>query len=253
MAKEAANDDGWTHVARGKGRRAAPPAPGLNPPLPDCSVSQIQDVFHAATRKWMVSTCRTEVLEILDRKKPDDGWQISKVVCLASGSFSRSNWQSRQRSMLQFAALVDIIEHLETDSELESRDKIARFAQDPQYTAVDTEFLGCYGFTVLQSALSAVGKAELGLAAQHVSPASFVFEPFMDVSTEAVAELCAGDPALYIGSSIHRNLTAKSKAAADFMRARGSYRMPAFTEDPNVFEGLAIWWKEPVADDDRAD
>ncbi|KAK0279758.1 hypothetical protein LTR91_005510 [Friedmanniomyces endolithicus] len=263
-------EGGWTRVGRGRG--SAPKSlHGLAPPTQGLTLERLQADFEIKSKVWRKSTCRRETLAILDKQQPDAGWQIQEAVCLATNSFSRDNWQARQRSMMQWVAFFDITQHLKARQE----SPVAIFAQEPNYTALDTQFLQAIDVRVLDAGHNANYMDSLGEARQHVQASSFVFEAFMDVGVEAVRELFRGDPVLYIGSSVERwretpqrsgvastgTRSAKEIAAdsdrdgdgaergvvrsvAEFVGSRRSYRMPRFEEDPNIFDGLLIYWKE---------
>lgn len=269
-------DDGWTRVGKGKGK---PPAyvHGLNPPMRDMSEAKIQADFDRKMQQWRASGCRKQVLQILDRQKPDEGWQIGNALCLASGSFSRDNWQSRQRSLAQFVAFVDVVRHLQSAQSA----KILCYAQEPDYTPLDKGFLDTIGVMALDHEL-ALHNSGLGAAAQHLDTTSFVFEPFMDMGVDTMADLFGADVRLYIGSSVQRwvddakkadlqiragirrwskvkddeisteeveQAKTRSRQATTFVQSRRSYRFPTFEDDPNVFEGLSIYWQEQEDDE----
>ncbi|KAK0353632.1 hypothetical protein LTR02_012580, partial [Friedmanniomyces endolithicus] len=261
----------WTRV--GRSRRSPPKfLHGLDPPMKGLTLERLQTDFETKSRVWRNGTCRQQTLAILDKQQPDTGWQLQEAVCLATNSFSRDNFQARQRSIMQWVAFFDIVQHLQ----IKQDDPIAVFAQEPNYTALDKQFLQRLDVRVLDADLNGDHVAGLGEAKQHVRASSFVFEAFMDLGVEAVGDLFEGDPALYIGSSVERwretsqrsgvASTAKRSAAeivtdggrnddedgeggvtrsvARLMGSRRSYRMPRFEEDPNIFDGLLIYWKE---------
>ncbi|KAI7627364.1 hypothetical protein KC343_g6021, partial [Hortaea werneckii] len=135
----------------------------------------------------------------MDKKRPDEGWQIERAVCLAVGSFSRDNWQSRQRSLMQFVAFVDIVKHLQQDGE----GQIQCFAQEPQFTESDQTYLASIGIQVIEHQSAANSKA-LGPIHEHLGPSTFIFEPFMDFDFNGMQSLFSTDPGFYIGSSAKR-------------------------------------------------
>lgn len=260
-------EDGWTVIGRGKNYKPKF-VHGIDKPMEGLTVKHLSTDFNAKSKQWRSSTCRRATLDILDKQHLNEEWHIDKAVCLATSSFSRDNWQARQRSMMQWAAFFDIVQHLQ--SKVESA--ITTFAQEPMYTPLDRQFLEILGVRVLDADH---GDKDLGEAVQHLGPSTFVLEAFMDLGYEAIQGTCEGDPALYIGSSMKRaletwqrrnppdlaNSAEEDKAApgyvdqvqqpqsvADFVASRRSYRMPRFEEDPNVFEGLHIYWKEPHDD-----
>ncbi|KAK0252185.1 hypothetical protein B0A54_08172 [Friedmanniomyces endolithicus] len=263
-------EGGWTRVGRGK-QYAPKHLHGLDPPMKGLTLERLQADFATKSKVWRQSTCRREIVAILDKQQPNTGWQLQEAVCLATNSFSRDNFQARQRSMMQWVAFFDITQHLKARQE----SPVAIFAQEPNYTALDTQFLQTLDVRVLDAGHNIDYMDGLGEARQHVQASSFVFEAFMDLGVEAVRELLGGDPVLYIGSSVERwretpqrsgvastgTRSAKEIAAdsdrdgdgaergvvrsvAEFVGSRRSYRMPRFEEDPNIFDGLLIYWKE---------
>ncbi|RMY89181.1 hypothetical protein D0861_04392 [Hortaea werneckii] len=203
---------------------------------------------------------------IMDKKRPDEGWRIEKAVCLAVGSFSRDNWQSRQRSLMQFVAFVDIVKHLQQDGE----GQIQCFVQEPQFTESDQTYLASIGIHVIEHQSDANSKA-LGPIHEHLGPSTFVFEPFMDFDFKGMQSLFSTDPSFYIGSSAKRWIelsknhvrpetqTVESEVAdlpasavekaLSFGRTRASCHFPVFEEEPLIFEGLDLYWKQPDGDD----
>ncbi|KAK3112140.1 hypothetical protein LTR53_011883 [Teratosphaeriaceae sp. CCFEE 6253] len=263
MAKdiEEHSDDGWTKISRGKGKEQPPLyIHGLDPPAKHLTLQHVRANLDAKTKIWQRSTCRKATLAILDKQEPDQGWQLTKAVCLGSNSFSRDNWQARQRSVTQLAAFLDIIRHLQA----KQRSPIALYAQEPQYTPLDSELLESLDVHVLDAIPKGSTDQSLGEAAHHISGSTFVFEAFMDLNTQALEILLNGDPPLYIGSSMEKWTKHESRMAArpgahlrsvvgkpdHSLRKCGPAEIAAqFEEDPNVLEGLSIYWKEPVDDD----
>ncbi|TKA25307.1 hypothetical protein B0A50_06211 [Salinomyces thailandicus] len=271
MASGGTNDEGWNVIGRGKGKGRGRPQTflhGLNPPLREYTAEKLGEEIQKKMKAWQRSSCRRELLQILDKQRPEQGWQISQAVCLATGSFSRENWQSRQRSVTQYAAFVDITQHLRSGHEAEIR----CYAQEPQFTSVDKEYLRRTDVIVLEQDSATGSPPGLGPASQHLGLGTFVFEPFMDLDDKAMREMFSADLSLYIGSSVRRwmgrasrngstNVSVQQSSelehavdfqphpAAAFVRARASYHFPVFEEEPNIFEGLAIYWKEPEDDE----
>lgn len=249
-------DNGWTTVGKGKGKGRGGTAAivdGFNPPIRDYTVEQVTRDFDRKLMAWQRSSCRLELLQILDRQQPDEGWNIENAICFATGSYSRDNFQSRQRSVMQAVAFLDIVQHLETRQDTE----IAKFAQEPHFTEIDASYLSSKGVQTLPCEPNKDDRIGLGKASQHLSASTFVFEPFMDLDAAAASELFSVDVPLYIGSSLKRWTTQPSimlggahresamQQAIVYMQARRSYYFPTFEEDPNAFEGLSIYWREP--------
>ncbi|KAK5135592.1 hypothetical protein LTR08_005072 [Meristemomyces frigidus] len=270
-------DDGWTHIGKCKGK-APVHVHGLNPQMRDATVEKIRAEFEIKMKRWRNSSCYQQVRQILDRQQPEGGWQIGDAVCLATGSFSRDNWQSRQRSLAQFVAFMAVIQHLQKTQST----KILCYAQEPCYTPLDRDFLASMGVTNLHHDVTS-DDFGLGAAAEHLNASTFVFEPFMDLGVESMRALFGAGVRLYIGSSVQRwvddikksaadikvdirrrrgvsdegitadhidQLKMQSKQAEQFVRSRRSYKFPRFEEDPNVFEGLTIFWKEAQDDEE---
>ncbi|KAI7276711.1 hypothetical protein KC345_g6789 [Hortaea werneckii] len=202
----------------------------------------------------------------MNKKRPDEGWRIERAVCLAVGSFSRDNWQSRQRSLMQFVAFLDIVKHLQQDGE----GQIQCYAQEPQFTESDQTYLASIGIQVIEHRPDTNSKA-LGPIHEYLGPSTFIFEPFMDFDLNGMQSLFNTDPNFYIGSSAKRWIelsknhvrferrTAESKAAdlsvssfekaLNFGRTRASCHFPVFEEEPLIFEGLDLYWKHPDGED----
>ena len=269
-------DDGWTRVSRGKAKEPVY-IHGLNPQSRDMTVEKIRADFESKKKRWLNSSCNLQVRQILDRVRPDEGWQIGNAVCLATGSFSRDNWQNRQRSLMQFVAFTAVVQHLQKAQ----TPKILCYAQEPEYTPVDKEFLASMGLITLpcHKGLDDLG---LGAAATYLNASTFVFEPYMDLSVDSMRELFGSGVRLYIGSSLQRwaddspkadsNDKAETPGSDDSsgeesraimrirtelrqleqsIRSKRSYKFPRFEEDPNVFEGLRIFWEESEDDDEE--
>ncbi|KAI7218611.1 hypothetical protein KC333_g3473 [Hortaea werneckii] len=264
-------EDSWTVIGRGKGRgkgraNPQPSAQRDNPPLRNHGANQIAEDIQKKAKAWHNSSCRQDLRRIMDKKRPDEGWRIERAVCLAVGSFSRDNWQSRQRSLMQFVAFVDIVKHLQDDGE----GQIQCFAQEPQFTESDQTYLASIGVQVIEHHPDANSKA-LGPIHEHLGPSTFVFEPFMDFDFNGMQSLFSTDPSFYIGSSAKRwidlskcHVQSESQAtelkaaglpalaaekALDFGRTRASCHFPVFEEEPLIFEGLDLYWKQSDEED----
>ncbi|KAK4561333.1 hypothetical protein LTR86_004650 [Recurvomyces mirabilis] len=273
---EEAPGDGWCRIGRGKGRRPSYRR-GLNPPLKDLTLDQLRADFATKSKAWRQSSCRKETLAIIDKQTPEGGWAITEAICLATGSFSRDNWASRQRSVTQFAAFVDIVQHLQD----QQQHQIIILAQDPVYTALDIDFLRDKGIRTLlaerRTQDDPVG-GSVGEAEDHMSSSCFVFEPCMDMTSLSALNLLSPEPALYIGSCFERAEDDSKKTDEEIMHAERSisnattdqlvldfwknqykgitnklkavlakrkrYVLPVFEEEPNIFASLSVSWME---------
>lgn len=146
------------------------------------------------------------------------------------------------------------------------------FAQDPAFTKLDQEFLQISGVTVLPTATTAApNQAEPGLgpARDVLRDTTFLFEPFVDMNAAMVNDMLVQGVGLYIGSSIKGLIEKGARAAASkdtqtrqqgdveaghlakrFFESREMYTFPSFESDPNVFDGLGVYWV-PEKDEDE--
>lgn len=270
---EEPNDDGFIKVRRGKGAKK----PLIMKPSPStidrrATLESVTADFEKRSKIWKSSSCRREVRQILDRQKPDDGWALSKAVCLGTGSFHRDNMDCRKRSMFQLAAFVDIVRLLQ----LTSPKPIELFAQDPFYTDLDMEFLCSLNVHVLEADFNEYVTANsLQLANEHVGPESVVFEFFTDAGPVFLRELTLSNSRLYICSSLRGrmspdnvvesdpdkpNLDVSSKRTLNgeeevrvvkkFYETHEWMHFPEFEEDRHIFLGLAFHWKALAEEED---
>jgi hypothetical protein len=153
--------------------------------------------------------------------------------------------------MIQVAAFMDIVEHLQATSD----DKINIIAQELIYTPLDIEFLSHLNITAYHDPAIGQSTYQGPSATDFIGCDSFAFEPFMDKVLPVVRQLLYSDLRLLIGTSAP-DMGAKDTSIDDqrVMRALygqfdanyPSYYFPPFEEDPNVFEGLRVSWKESI-------
>ena len=137
---------------------------------------------------------------MLNRIRPDNGWEIEKAICLASGSFSRDNLECRRRSVWQIVVFADIVQYLRTQGE-GAATNMEVVAQEPMHTNLDVEFLDTIGIQALKTDTTA--KVEgLGSARGYLGEKTFVYEPFLDMTAVMLEEAIQADLPLYIGSSV---------------------------------------------------
>ena len=271
-ASEEQSPDGWTRIVKGKKKTACSPQ-NLNSPAKDLTVSKVTQHFNTMMNIWQQSECRQQTIQILQRIRPEHGWNVRNAVCLATGSFSRDNLECRRRSMWQMVVFADLARHIQADGEGEYQ----LVAQDPQYTPLDRLFLAQSGIAMLQTEPPNDGSTGLGSAKQYLQQDTFIYEPFLHMSQEMLQEIVEANPRLYIGSSIHgmthgcsnmdrskdvhssadQNTTAKhesgtpvNRVASQFCEQYNMYRFPTFEIDPNIFEGMFVFWK--IEEDDES-
>lgn len=191
-------EGGWQCVSGRKGHRAAY-VNGTRPPLSDITSKRIRTDYDAKMKQWKQSTCRRELVRILERQRPDEGWCIDNAACLAIGHFSRDNWEGRQRSMWQFVLFMDVVQYLR-DREQRT---IELLAQEIEFSAADRAFLEALGFTVIDAATADQSQG-LGPVSRHLKTSSFVFEPFMEHPVPTLLDLFSAEPRLYIGTSLRK-------------------------------------------------
>ncbi|KXT17527.1 hypothetical protein AC579_3224 [Pseudocercospora musae] len=247
-------DDGWTHVAKSKKSRAPKPVSGhSNPPARDITVESLTTETAAKTKAWRLSSCHKSLLTLLDRIRPDDGWNIRRAICLGCGSLSRDNVECRRRSVWQMVVFVEMAKELGIEE---------LYAQEPTFTDLDEQFLKTLNVEVLGMTTDNAENV-LGPAKEILGPEAMLFEPFVDMNAGMVQELFEQDVALYIGSSMkglaekaaRADATGESRKtlsnvieagllAKRFCDGRRLYRFPTFDVDPNIFDGMSIYWKE---------
>lgn len=126
------------------------------------------------------------------------------------------------------------------------------YAQEPTFTDLDREFFSTLGITVLPSQF---GDKGLGLAGKELGKGTFLFEPFVDMNEGMLRSMLEEDVGLYIGSSIQgilgrRGGSELGELAKRFGEGREMRKFPGFEVEPNVLEGMGIWWREEGEDDD---
>lgn len=210
--KPASEEDGWTHVGRKKG--AAPKFLSANPqPAKDMTLEKLIADFEAKMKIWQRSSSCRQVQRMLARERPDEGWSFNKAVCLASGSFSRDNWECTKRTMVQFVAFIHTVRYLQTESSI----SIQTFAQDPSYTDLDKAFLSHLKIIVLEVSWDDVFmKQDLYPATEHFAPETLIFELFMDMGPGHMRALSDSGSQLHVGSEFQPRVLQGKPGIEDF-------------------------------------
>ena len=258
-------DDNWTSVSRSRNSRNPQPIVNGTPrPSRDITLDDIKREFEAKTKQWQKTDCRKQLLRELYRPVEDDDGiaVIERYICVGAGSLSRDNVECRRRSMWQMVVFVDLVRWMLDFYELpiegygakdavdnwdvhQGRRAQGIWACDPAYTELDVEFLKTVGVEVHQHEEGEVG---FGKLAQYLEGGrTFLFEPFVDMNDKMVRDMVASDVALYIGSSIGGVKERRGEAgdlAMEFTKDRNMKKFPSFEVDPNIFEGMGIYWKE---------
>ena len=189
-------EEGWTRVRGGK---KAPPVPHPSSSelaADDTTAEKLALEFEKRMEIWRLSTCRTQLHQIIDKWQPDEGWSFTTALCLASGSFSRDNREAQRRTMYQFAAFLDTVRHLQG----KTSSSIGIFAQDPMYNSVDKAFLSDLNITVLDISMQTARSTSLHLAADHLGSQTLVFELCIEISLGCMRPFCDHDIPLYVGT-----------------------------------------------------
>lgn len=131
---------------------------------------------------------------------------------------------------------------------LRAEEELAIHAQEPCFTDLDRGFLSSLGIEALDVEQGA-GSAGLGAARQHFGEGTFVFEPFVDMNALMLREMLEAEVGLYIGSSIggileRRGVSELGKLATTFSEGKEMLKFPLFEVDPNVMNGIGIYWKQ---------
>ncbi|SMR49098.1 unnamed protein product [Zymoseptoria tritici ST99CH_1E4] len=246
-----AENEDWTHVPA-KGKRKTKSTALLNPtnpPARDLTLEKLNLEFQTKTKAYRQTTCRRTVTQILNRIRPDSGWKLDKALCLGVGSLSRENLECRRRSMWQLVVFYDLVEQLRGEGLV-----LEVFAQEPGFTELDGEFLNILGVKVLETRLGD-GTAGLGPAKEQLGGETLVFEPFIDMNAVMLEELVSAGVGLYVGSSIggilgRRGDSEASRLVEKFRAGRQMLRFPTFDIDPNVIDGIQVYWTEEKDDQD---
>lgn len=252
MAHQPAADDAWTTVGRGKGNRPShAKTPKVNGQDRSITAEDLQRDFHKKRKLWQASSCRKALIQTLDKSRQDEGWVLTKAICLATGSFSTHNFEMNKRSMLQLACFIDLAEVMGE----ESGAKIEMFAQEPSYNKVDEEFLAGLSITVLHIP-AGMNPYDIGLGPSkaHMGPNTLTCNFFMNISLTAVEEFFGIEHGLYLGTPFNQTYKVSAphfaKARETFHEEYAMKKLPRFEEDPGVFEGLVVYWPEPREEKD---
>jgi hypothetical protein len=204
-------------------------------------------MYDEFTRTWKSSSCSMELQQILDKIQPDDGWQMKNAICLASGSFSRTNVMNRGRSMGQFVAFMDTVKHVQTTS----NHTIRINAKEKFYTDVDVEFLKQLGVEVHNDLAMAKHLEEDPHAWSDMGPESMIFEFYMEPTKSAFRKILKSGSGLIISTHLPERFAAVQEGdfqtlLHQFKHSRLSYDFPRYDENHVIFMGLRIYYYDPT-------
>ncbi|PSN72167.1 hypothetical protein BS50DRAFT_597564 [Corynespora cassiicola Philippines] len=167
------------------------------------------------------------------------GKVIESAVCIGIGSFSL-DWEHRHRAMWQLVLFRGVVAKLK---EINPESQIALYAQEPIFTSLDIEFLATLGITVVGSDIET-----------HITPATFVFAPFVDWHILLPVFLRAKNPELYIGNEIlgdysmfakseekEKVLKESNELGESFLEGRESLKIEDFALHPHALNGLVFY------------
>lgn len=153
--KEITDDEGWTHVIdspnrRGKveGLKGTPLRHGGDFVRDGVSyitrtLEEVQQEFEHWKKQWEASSACSELQTLLPDREEAKRERTSNVVFLGMGSLQNTRREGRRASATQLAALQTIISVL-------GKERMDVVLQDPQFTELDEQFLGSFGYKVVQ-------------------------------------------------------------------------------------------------------
>lgn len=248
-------DDDWTTVGRKKGGRPTQAkAPTTNGPDLSITAEQLRKDFDKKLKVWRASSCRRVLLSMLRKNAPDEGWNFTKAVCLATGSFSTQNLERNRRSLLQLACFVDLVSVVGEGLKL--------YAQEPMYSPADVAFLSSLSIQTMQMDLTHDAEGNLvpydpgmGPAKQYFGPSTLVADFFMYKSPAALRDFFEVEHGMYLGPEFNQaSFTGNEELLNEKVKFEGMYLkkwMPRYEEEPGVFEGLMVFWPDPGRDEDE--
>lgn len=233
-------------------------------------MESLQRDFDAKTKQWQKTTCRKQLLKQIDwavdaREKK---MMFRRYICIGTGSLSRDNVECQRRSMWQTVVFLDVVRYMLDSCEggdgeegnggkLESEDDddddntttttSGIWASDPAYTELDVAFFQTKGVEVLP-----FEKSETGLGKKTTSrlpDSTLLYEPFVDMNASMLRDIIQNEIEIYIGSSVgglQERQGEVGELARQFCVGRTMRKFPTFECDPNVFDGMGIYWKENV-------
>jgi hypothetical protein len=163
---------------------------------------------------------------------------VRNVVCLGLGSFQSSRREGRRTSHTQLAALRTILNTFSSTQPLQCT------LQDPQFTAVDKDFLVSFGYTVVDDPL----------VFDHITKNSLVYAIHCYAKIYESVSKCPR-PALLVGTDIHNfgkfNLSGAVDSTAqsleEMIQGCGEGDFPQLRHD---FSDTKIYWRKITSSTD---
>lgn len=156
----------------------------------DLSEARIKKGYQDKAGKWRASQDAKDVEDILYKRiGPERLSNITKAVCLGSGSFSFS--QQAISSQWQIAAFIAVVKML---SNMKGQDQeIKLYVQDPAYNTIDRILLNYLGIEILET------PAAFALCDES----AFVFAPHVQLTLWA-RDMRQGQTALILGNDVDK-------------------------------------------------
>jgi hypothetical protein len=239
--QEVQSEDGWTVITHGlanvhldnknqkkkfSGKKVSGEVPtqtvvGLTAP-------KLVGEFKNLQERWK-STSVAQQIDALKTK-----WEVKQAVCIGIGSFSR-DWEHRHRSMWQLVLFLSIA----------SSSSMPKFAQDPAFTPIDTEFLSLLNITTTETGIE-----------EHINETTFVYSPFVDWFVLLPVFLKGKDPAVYVGNEVLGEYDAYAtdgeKAGKlgecnalgkSFLASRECVKLKDFEQHAHALNGMVVYTK----------
>lgn len=164
----------------------------------DRTVKQIQQEFDEKMLVWRKSNARSKRLDIVDKKRPREGWHFNRVVFIGGGTCTVRQPACFWHVMMQLVCVLDVAEELVKCGHTGTAG-IQVFGQDPNYVRQDREFLAMKRVTVLDMTNSRSLGTDAGK--EHVGPRTLFFDLYVCMSPEMAADLYEVRNGLFIGRS----------------------------------------------------
>jgi hypothetical protein len=238
--QEVQSEDGWTVITHGlanvhldnKNQKKKSTGKKVSGQVPTQTVAgltapKLLSEFEKLRERWK----DTGVAKQIDGLKTK--WEAKQAVCIGIGSFSR-DWEHRHRSMWQLVLFLSI-----------ASSSIPKFAQDPAFTAIDTEFLSLLNITTTETGME-----------EHINETTFVYSPFVDWYVLLPVFLKGRDPAVYVGNEVLGEYDAYAtdgeKAGKfgecnalgkTFLASRECVKLKDFEQHAHALNGMVVYTK----------
>lgn len=165
----------------------------------DVPVRTLQGVYDDQSIRWKASPFRKYILSVVYSRLGTysiGSHHVENAICLGLGSFRLRHddefGDQVCKRMLQLIFFLDVVDVLQTLNN--GSVELQLFAQDPGFTLLDVEFLSRFNIVVV----------ECPRAADHITPGTFLFTPWMPVTPLLASALAGRDPMLYVGHDLYR-------------------------------------------------